>query len=146
MLETYPQQINLDLGKFAATIGALVACSEACTECADACLSEGMVAELTKCIRTNMDWRGHLRYYDPGVATYRLRRHHQQHAAGCLRHGVQIVWGRVRPPRPRARALPYLRGRLPGLRTGMPGPPGHHGLRDRLIGVSVTPGPSRIAG
>jgi hypothetical protein len=55
MLETYPQPINLDLGKLAATIDTLVACSEACTECADACLSEGMVAELTKCIRTNMD-------------------------------------------------------------------------------------------
>jgi hypothetical protein len=55
MLETYPQSINLDLGKLAATIDTLIACSEACTECADACLSEGMVGELTKCIRTNMD-------------------------------------------------------------------------------------------
>ena len=33
----------------------MIACSEACTACADACLSEGMVAELIKCIRTNMD-------------------------------------------------------------------------------------------
>ncbi|NLU80624.1 four-helix bundle copper-binding protein [Micromonospora sp. HNM0581] len=55
MLETYPQSINLDRHKLATTIGALIACSEACTACADACLSEGMVAELTKCIRTNMD-------------------------------------------------------------------------------------------
>lgn len=52
MLETYPQSINLDRRKLAATIAALIVCSEACTGCADACLSEGMVAELTKCIRT----------------------------------------------------------------------------------------------
>jgi hypothetical protein len=55
MLETYPRAINLDRSELAATIDALIACSEACTECADACLSEGMVAELTTCIRTNMD-------------------------------------------------------------------------------------------
>jgi hypothetical protein len=55
MLETYPQSINLDGQKLAAAIDALIACSQACTACADACLSEDMVAELTKCIRTNMD-------------------------------------------------------------------------------------------
>ena len=55
MLETYPAEINLDRSRLAATIDALMDCSEACTACADACLSEGMVAELTKCIRTNMD-------------------------------------------------------------------------------------------
>lgn len=55
MLETYPAEINLDRTRLAATIDALMDCSEACTACADACLSEGMVAELTKCIRTNMD-------------------------------------------------------------------------------------------
>ena len=55
MLETYPAEINLDRAELAATIDALIACSQACTACADACLSEGMVAELTKCIRTNMD-------------------------------------------------------------------------------------------
>ena len=55
MLETYPESINLDRAKLAAAIDALSACGGACTACADACLSEGMVAELTKCIRTNMD-------------------------------------------------------------------------------------------
>jgi hypothetical protein len=55
MLQTYPAEINLDRAKLAATIDALIECSEACTACADACLSEGMVAELTKCIRTNLD-------------------------------------------------------------------------------------------
>jgi hypothetical protein len=55
MLETYPAEINLDRAKLAATIDTLISCSEACTVCADACLSEDMVAELTKCIRTNLD-------------------------------------------------------------------------------------------
>lgn len=55
MLETYPAEINLDRGKLAATIDTLISCSEACTACADACLSEGMVEELIKCIRTAMD-------------------------------------------------------------------------------------------
>src|SRR5215204_4474189 len=55
MLDTYPAEINLDRSRLAATIDALMDWSEACTACADACLSEGMVAELTKCIRTNMD-------------------------------------------------------------------------------------------
>lgn len=55
MLETYPAEINLDRAKLAETIDALIACAEACTACADACLSEESVAELTKCVRTNMD-------------------------------------------------------------------------------------------
>jgi hypothetical protein len=55
MLETYPKSINLDRAKLAATVDALIACSEACTACADACLSEDAVADLTKCVRTNMD-------------------------------------------------------------------------------------------
>jgi hypothetical protein len=55
MLKTYPAEINLDRERLAATIDALIACSQACTACADACLSEKMVAELTKCIRTNLD-------------------------------------------------------------------------------------------
>jgi len=55
MLETYPAEINLDRRKLAAAIDALIACGQACTACADACLSENSVAELTKCVRTNMD-------------------------------------------------------------------------------------------
>lgn len=55
MMETYPAAIDLDRTKLAATIDALIACGETCTACADACLSEVAVAELTKCIRTNMD-------------------------------------------------------------------------------------------
>ncbi|SDJ49759.1 hypothetical protein SAMN04488074_102213 [Lentzea albidocapillata subsp. violacea] len=55
MLESYPAEINVDRRTLAAAIDALVACAEACTACADACLSESSVAELTKCIRTDLD-------------------------------------------------------------------------------------------
>jgi Domain of Unknown Function (DUF326) len=56
MLETYPQEINLDRNVVAAAcIEACVDCAQACTACADACLSEHMVGELTKCIRTDLD-------------------------------------------------------------------------------------------
>lgn len=55
MMETYPADINLDRSILARTVDALINCSEACTACADACLSEEMVADLTKCIRTNLD-------------------------------------------------------------------------------------------
>ncbi|SNS94827.1 hypothetical protein SAMN05421812_102472 [Asanoa hainanensis] len=55
MLETYPQAISLDRIQLAATIDILDDCAEACTACADACLSEPDVAELVRCIRTNLD-------------------------------------------------------------------------------------------
>jgi hypothetical protein len=55
MLETYPKSINLDRELLARVVDAALACSQTCTACADACLSEDMVAELTTCIRTNLD-------------------------------------------------------------------------------------------
>jgi len=55
MLDTYPRDFNLDAGVLAAAIDALSDCAQACTACADDCLSEGMVAELTKCIRLDLD-------------------------------------------------------------------------------------------
>jgi hypothetical protein len=55
MLETYPKSINLDRAGLARAIDTLIACGQACTACADACLSEDMVAELTTCIRTDLD-------------------------------------------------------------------------------------------
>jgi hypothetical protein len=55
MMETYPKSITLDRAKLAAAIDTLRACAEACTACADACLSADTVAQLAKCIRTNLD-------------------------------------------------------------------------------------------
>jgi hypothetical protein len=55
MLETHPRPANIDRTQLAATIDTLIMCSEACTACADACLSEDMVGSLTTCIRLNLD-------------------------------------------------------------------------------------------
>lgn len=56
MLETYPKSLgDVDTQKLVACIEACFECAEACTACADACLGEDMLAELAKCIRTNMD-------------------------------------------------------------------------------------------
>ena len=84
MLETYPAQINLDRMKLAATIDALVECSETCTACADACLSEGMVAGLTKCIRMNMDCA------DICAATARVLSRHTGYDANISRMLLEV--------------------------------------------------------
>ncbi|WP_225997007.1 four-helix bundle copper-binding protein [Myceligenerans pegani] len=55
MVETYPKSINLDRTQLAGVVDRIIECAQACTACADACLSEDTVAELTKCIRTNLD-------------------------------------------------------------------------------------------
>ncbi|MFQ6855364.1 four-helix bundle copper-binding protein [Streptomyces sp. 35M1] len=56
MLNTYPADLGgADRQKLARCIEECIACAQACTACADACLSEETVAELTKCIRTDMD-------------------------------------------------------------------------------------------
>src|SRR5215204_4102481 len=49
MLDAYPKDLgNVDRQKLADCIHACFACGETCTACADACLSEDMVAELTR--------------------------------------------------------------------------------------------------
>jgi hypothetical protein len=56
MLQTYPKDLGgVDPGRLATAIDACFECLQACTACADACLSEDMVAELTTCIRTCTD-------------------------------------------------------------------------------------------
>ncbi|MEU9594846.1 four-helix bundle copper-binding protein [Streptomyces sp. NPDC048219] len=56
MLRTYPADLGgVDREAMARCIEECIACAQACTACADACLSEGMVGDLTKCIRTDMD-------------------------------------------------------------------------------------------
>jgi hypothetical protein len=55
MLDTYPRSFDLDAGLLADSIEALMDCSQACTACADACLSEERVGELVKCIRLDLD-------------------------------------------------------------------------------------------
>ncbi|GAA5050005.1 hypothetical protein HNP84_004162 [Thermocatellispora tengchongensis] len=57
MLDAYPAEINLDRGRLASVIDALSTCAQACTACADACLSERAeeLPSLTRCIRDNLD-------------------------------------------------------------------------------------------
>lgn len=55
MLDAYPGSFELDASLLADAIEAAMDCSQACTACADACLSEGMVADLVKCIRLDLD-------------------------------------------------------------------------------------------
>ena len=55
MLETYPKSLgNIDQEKLVECIQACFECAQTCTACADACLSEDKVAELTKCIGSNL--------------------------------------------------------------------------------------------
>ena len=54
MLDTYPRSFDLDSATLAEAIDLLVDCANTCTQCADACLSEGN-PDLAKCIRLNMD-------------------------------------------------------------------------------------------
>jgi hypothetical protein len=56
MLDTYPADLGrVDRKALAACIEACFDCEQTCTACADACLSEEMVADLTTCVRTNLD-------------------------------------------------------------------------------------------
>ena len=56
MLTTYPKDLgDIDTARLTQTIGRLIECAQACTACADACLSEDNVADLTKCVRSNLD-------------------------------------------------------------------------------------------
>ena len=56
MLETYPADLGrVDRQDLVESIEACFDCAQACTACADSCLSEQMVAELTRCVRVNLD-------------------------------------------------------------------------------------------
>lgn len=56
MITAHPNPTdNVDTDKLAEAIDAALACVQACTSCADACLAEEEVAELRNCIRTDLD-------------------------------------------------------------------------------------------
>ena len=122
MIKSYPKNINNDRELFASSIEKITDCAQTCTACADACLSEDMVKELTKCIRSNLDCA------DIRDATGRvLSRHkglrcqyHESRFAG-LRAGVQELRRRTPKTRDQARALPRLRRNLPRMRERLPG-------------------------
>src|SRR4051812_29399701 len=56
MLRTYPADLgDVDRAALARCIEECFDCAQTCTACADACLSEATVADLIKCVRTNLD-------------------------------------------------------------------------------------------
>ncbi len=55
MLDAYPSTMNVDKTLLAAAIEEALNCFQTCTACADACLSEDMVADMAKCIRADLD-------------------------------------------------------------------------------------------
>src|SRR5690349_1138546 len=56
MLNGYPRDLGrIDRQVLVRCIEVLIEASQACTACADACLSEDDVVELAKCVRTNLD-------------------------------------------------------------------------------------------
>lgn len=55
MLRTHPKGQETNIDPFIACIRACYECVQVCGMCADACLAEDMVKELTRCIRLNLD-------------------------------------------------------------------------------------------
>lgn len=55
MIGSHPAETGLDRDAIARAVDLMVACSAACTVCADACLAEPTVADLARCIRSDLD-------------------------------------------------------------------------------------------
>ena len=55
MLQTHPSPRPQPIEDYAASISSMHDCAQSCISCADACLSEGDVQMLTRCIRLNLD-------------------------------------------------------------------------------------------
>jgi hypothetical protein len=83
VLDTYPRDFNVDAGVLAATIEALSDCAQACTACADDCLSEQNVAELVKCVRLDLDCA------DVYTATLRVASRQTEYDANLTRPQLQ---------------------------------------------------------
>ena len=83
MVQSYPGTMNLDKDLLAKAIDEALTCFQTCTACADACLSEEMVAELGKCIRTDLDCA------DLCEATVRVLSRHTGYDANITRAQLQ---------------------------------------------------------
>jgi len=79
MIDTYPSEINLDRQMLAECVTACMECAQTCTSCADSCLSEDMLDELRKCIRSNLDCA------DLCAATGRVLSRHTEYDANLTR-------------------------------------------------------------
>jgi hypothetical protein len=84
MLRTYPAGLgDVDRAALARCIDECLDCSQACSACADACLSESGVAGLVKCIRTCLDCA------DICDATGRVLSRHAGYDANLTRAALQ---------------------------------------------------------
>jgi len=101
MLRTYPADLgDVDRAALARCIAECFDCSQTCTACADACLSEPGVSDLIKCIRTCLDCA------DICGATGRVLSRHTGYDANLTRAhrtrltaagGPRLVGGLTRP-------------------------------------------------
>lgn len=55
MLQTHPAPMQVNRDRLTSFIEETFQCAQACTACADACLSESQVQDLRYCIRANSD-------------------------------------------------------------------------------------------
>jgi hypothetical protein len=55
MLDSYPGKFGFPADDLAAAIEACIDCAQTCTACADACLAEDDVAQLRRCIATDLN-------------------------------------------------------------------------------------------
>ena len=84
MIAASPATIDLDHELLARVLDAAATCAQVCTACADACLSEEMVAELGKCIRTDLDCA------DICGTTLRVLSRHTAYDAGITKAQLQV--------------------------------------------------------
>ena len=119
MLRTHPSSIA-DADTISHCIEECFACAQSCTACADACLGEEQVAQLTRCIRLNLDCA------DVCEATGKIVSRQTQPQPELVRTMVQAcaeacppLRRGVRAPRRAPRALPGLRRSLSPLRAGV---------------------------
>ncbi len=84
MLQTHPQQVQVDTELLTRCIEECFNCAQVCTTCADACLGEQNVQMLVQCIRLNQDCA------DVCSATGRLLSRQTQPDWELLRQQVQV--------------------------------------------------------
>ncbi|WP_129337848.1 four-helix bundle copper-binding protein [Cellulomonas endophytica] len=83
MIRTTPARVDLDHDLLARVVEAAATCSQVCTACADACLSEDGVADLRRCIRIDLDCA------DVCATTVRVLSRHTAYEAAITRAVLQ---------------------------------------------------------
>ena len=118
MIRAHPDHSEADEKAFSRAIDELLACAQACTTCADACLAEDHVVDLVTCIRLNLGCadlctaaaRFFSRRFDLGAADSLLE--------ACI-VGLPDLRRRVRRSRQQSRTLSGVRRGVPPVRCGV---------------------------